>query len=207
MGTAILRMLPSLCMALYFAWIVFATTLRMPNSSATPSLPANLQGRIVQINLSDGGVPKQSVPSVQIDKEGLVGDRQKNLKHHGGPDRAVCLWSAEIIQMLQAEGHPITSGAAGENITVAGLDWQQLTPGVQLQLGDSVLLEITDYAQPCRTIACYFKLRRYSRISQKRHPGMSRLYTRVLTTGSISVEDQIRCVPETAVRAEDSIIF
>lgn len=89
-----------------------------------------MQGQIVQINLSDGGVPKQSVPSAQVETSGLVGDRQRNLKHHGGPDRAVCLWSAEIIQMLKEEGHPIAPGAAGENITVAGLDWQQLIPGV-----------------------------------------------------------------------------
>ncbi len=152
-----------------------------------------MQGQIVQINLSDGGVPKQSVPSAQVETSGLVGDRQRNLKHHGGPDRAVCLWSAEIIQMLQEEGHPIAPGTAGENITVAGagLDWQQLIPGVQLKLGNSVLLEITDYAQPCRTIAHYFKLRRYGRISQKRYPGMSRLYTKVLSTGSVSVGDKL----------------
>jgi len=152
-----------------------------------------MQGRIVQINLSDGGVPKQSVPSAQIEKNGLVGDRQKNLKHHGGPDRAVCLWSSEIIQALQKEGHPISLGDAGENITVAGLDWQQLIPGVQLKLGKSVLLEITDYAQPCRTIARYFKLRRYGRISQKQYPGMSRLYARVLSTGRVNVGDLTNC--------------
>ena len=52
--------------------------------------------KIVQINISDGGVPKLPVPEVMIESTGLVGDRQKNLKHHGGPDRAVCLWSLEL---------------------------------------------------------------------------------------------------------------
>lgn len=165
----------------------------MPQSHSTQSPLTNLQGRIVQINVSDGGVPKQSVPSVQINQEGLVGDRQKNFKHHGGPDRAVCLWSTDIIDMLQAEGHPIEPGAAGENITVAGLDWQQLIPGIRLQLGEKVLVEITDYAQPCRTIARYFKLRRYGRISQRRNPGMSRLYAKVLEDGCVSVGDNIHC--------------
>ncbi|WP_299493549.1 MOSC domain-containing protein [Acaryochloris sp. IP29b_bin.137] len=163
----------------------------MPNLDSASTSLSKLQGQVIQINVSDGGVPKKSVPSAHIDVEGLVGDRQKNLKHHGGPDRAICLWSAEIIEMLQGEGHPIRPGAAGENITVAGLDWQQLIPGVQLQLGDSVRLEITDYAQPCRTIARYFKLRCYGRISQKRHPGMSRLYTRVLASGNVSLGDSI----------------
>lgn len=180
-------------MALCFEWMICVDTMTMPNLHASQSPVTNLQGRIIQINLSDGGVPKQSVPSVQINKEGLVGDRQQNLKHHGGPDRAVCLWSAEIIDMLQAEGHPIEPGAAGENITVAGLDWQQLIPGIQLQLGERVRLEITDYAQPCRTIARYFKLRRYGRISQKRNPGTSRLYAKVLEDGLVNVGDSITC--------------
>ena len=161
----------------------------MPDLPLAYSSFTNTQGHIVQINLSDGGVPKQSVPKAQIEKDGLVGDHQKNLKHHGGPDRAVCLWSTEIIQVLQEEGHPIAPGDSGENITLTGLDWCHLIPGVQLKLGDSVLLQVTDYAQPCRTIAHYFQLRHYGRISQKRHPGMSRLYTKVLSTGIVREGD------------------
>jgi MOSC domain-containing protein YiiM len=42
-----------------------------------------------QINVSDGGVPKHPVFEAKISKEGVEGDRQKNLKVHGGPDRAV----------------------------------------------------------------------------------------------------------------------
>ena len=37
---------------------------------------------------------------------------------HGGPERALCLFSLERILELQAEGHPIFPGAAGENITI-----------------------------------------------------------------------------------------
>ncbi|MEM8638293.1 MAG: MOSC domain-containing protein [Cyanobacteria bacterium P01_G01_bin.54] len=148
-------------------------------------------GHIAQINLSDGGVPKLPVPEVEITLAGLVGDRQKNLKYHGGPDRAVCLWSAEIIQTLQAEGHPLEPGSTGENITIAGLDWPSVTPGQQLQLGDRVQLLVTDYAAPCRTIARYFTGRRYSRISQKRNPGLSRLYARVLSPGKVQCGDAV----------------
>ena len=149
-------------------------------------------GQIVQINISDGGTPKHPIPKVQITPEGLIGDRQRNLKYHGGPDRAVCLWSAEIIQTLQNEGHSIEAGSAGENITIAGLTWEQLVPDVQLQLGDTVRLLITDYAAPCRHISRYFSDRRYSRISQKHYPGISRLYARVLAPGTISVGNNVQ---------------
>lgn len=147
---------------------------------------------IVQINISDGGTPKLPISRAQITFNGLVGDRQRNLKYHGGPDRAVCLWSADIIQTLQNEGHPIKSGSAGENITVAGLVWKLLCPDTQLQLGDTVRLLVTDYAAPCRHIGKYFCDRRYSRISQKQYPGLSRLYARVLSPGTVQIGDPVQ---------------
>ncbi|MEM6255014.1 MAG: MOSC domain-containing protein [Cyanobacteria bacterium P01_D01_bin.156] len=147
--------------------------------------------RIIQINISDGGVPKRPIPEVEITLEGLLGDRQRNLKYHGGPDRAVCLWSADIIQTLQNEGHPIQSGSAGENITITGLSWEKLVPNTQVHLGNTVQLRITDYAPPCRKISKYFSDRRHSRISQKHYPGVSRLYARVLTPGVVSTGDQV----------------
>lgn len=146
---------------------------------------------IIQLNISDGGIPKLPIPKAQITSDGLIGDRQRNLKYHGGPDRAVCIWSADIIQMLQAEGHPIQAGSAGENITVAGLPWQQLGPDTQLQLGATVRLLVTDYAPPCRNIGKYFSDRRYSRISQKQYPGTSRLYARVVAPGVVSLGNRV----------------
>lgn len=151
-----------------------------------------LVAHIVQINVSNGGTPKLPVPTAEITQAGLIGDRQRNLKYHGGPDRAVCLWSAEIIQSLQHDGHPIQSGSAGENITVAGLPWNEIGPKTQLKLGDTVCLVVTDYAPPCRTISKCFIDRRYSRISQKHYPGSSRLYARVLTPGIVSIGNRVQ---------------
>ncbi len=57
--------------------------------------------RVFQINISDGGVPKLPVQSVEVTADGLAGDRQRNLKYHGGPDRAVCLYSLDRLLALQ----------------------------------------------------------------------------------------------------------
>ncbi|WP_035992950.1 MOSC domain-containing protein [Leptolyngbya sp. KIOST-1] len=149
-----------------------------------------LVGRVAQINVSAGGVPKRSVPQAQVTLAGLSGDRQRNLKFHGGPDRALCLWSLEVIESLRVEGHPIAPGSAGENLTLAGLDWTVLGPGHQLQLGEQVWIEITDYAPPCRTVMRWFRDRRYSRISQRHYPGSSRLYARVLQPGALAAGDR-----------------
>ncbi|MFN2109684.1 MAG: MOSC domain-containing protein, partial [Anaerolineae bacterium] len=80
------------------------------------------QAMIFQINISHGGVPKLAVRSAEVTELGLVGDTHNNTKVHGGPTRALCLYSLERILALQAEGHPIFAGSTGENLTLAGLD-------------------------------------------------------------------------------------
>lgn len=146
-------------------------------------------GHVASLNISDGGVPKLPVPSATFTARGLVGDRQRNLKYHGGPRRAVCLWSLERIVALQGEGHPVAPGTTGENVTLSGLDWALVVPGASIRLGDEVALEITGYTVPCRTIRGSFVMHRTGRVSQKRHPGWSRVYAAVLQEGVVHVGD------------------
>ena len=82
-----------------------------------------MEGRIFQLNVSNGGVPKLPVREALLTPDGLEGDRQAHPQIHGGPERALCLYALERILELQAEGHPIYPGSIGENITVCGLDW------------------------------------------------------------------------------------
>ena len=145
-----------------------------------------------QVSLSAGGVPKHAVPAAQVTRNGLAGDRQRNRKIHGGPDRAVCLYSMEVIHTLRAEGHSIGPGSAGENVTIAGLDWARLVPGDRLFLGDQVQLEITSYTSPCRVNGQWFKDGNFERMAQDSHPGSSRLYARVLAEGIVRQGDQVR---------------
>ena len=121
----------------------------------------------------------------------MAGDRQRNLKYHGGPDRALCLYSLERIEALAAEGHPIGVGTTGENVTLAGVEWNRVAPGAQLRLGGRLLIEITDFTKPCRTIQGSFSGRRSGRVSQKTHPGWSRVYARVLAEGTVRVGDTV----------------
>lgn len=151
-----------------------------------------MDGYIFQLNCSDGGVPKGAVREARLTPTGLEGDRQEQLKIHGGPERALCLYAIEHIAELQEEGHPIFPGSIGENVTVGGLDWSALKPGSRLALGDEVIIEISSYAGPCSTIAASFTNGKFKRISQKKHPGQSRLYARVLQTGRLEVGQAVR---------------
>lgn len=159
----------------------------MLNETGRPPYP-----HVHQINVSDGGVPKQPVFEAKVEKQGMEGDRQRNLKVHGGPDRALCLFSLELIERLQDEGHPIDAGSSGENLTLAGLDWEKLGPGAQLNIGPDVRLEVTRYCAPCDVNAQWFREGDFKRISQKANPGWSRLYARVLAEGIVRPGDAVK---------------
>jgi MOSC domain-containing protein YiiM len=149
-------------------------------------------GRIVQISVSRGGLPKTAVPAARVTIDGVAGDAHCDREHHGGPDRAVCLFALEALDALRAEGHAVVPGALGENVTVQGLAWDAVTPGVHLLLGAQVRVAVTSYTSPCLNIAAAFRDRNYARVSQKRHPGWSRVYARVLTEGTIAAGDPVR---------------
>ena len=147
-------------------------------------------GVIQNINISDGGVPKHSISHAVVNALGIEGDGHSNTKSHGGPMRALCLFSSELQEALNAEGHTITPGDLGENITISGLDWNLVTPGRRFQLG-SVSIEITEYTAPCYKIGAYFKDEDFTRIDQEKNPGWSRVYARIVDSGELSLNENV----------------
>lgn len=154
-----------------------------------------MSGRVHQVSVSNGGVPKRAVPSARVMREGLEGDWQEDRKHHGGPERAVCLFSLEVIERLRGEGHPIGPGTTGENLTVAGVAWARVGPGTRMVIGEGeerVELEVTSHAAPCSTIRESFKDLDSKRIKQELHAGESRVYSRVVREGLVRTGDAVR---------------
>ncbi|MDG1840743.1 MAG: MOSC domain-containing protein [Crocinitomicaceae bacterium] len=147
--------------------------------------------KVISININkNGGVPKHPVASAYVNKLNVVGDKQNDKKHHGGENRAVCLFSFELIMQLKKEGHPIFSGSTGENITIQGIDWNLMKLGARLSLGE-VEIELTGPTSPCKTISNSFKEGDFSRISEKKHPGWSRWYAKVLKEGDIRINEEV----------------
>ncbi len=154
-----------------------------------------MTARIFQLAISPGGVPKQAVRSAVVGELGLEGDGHNEAADHGGPERAICLYSLERIAALQAEGHPIWPGATGENVTVVGLDWSALATGTQLALGGEVIVELTECTPPCRSIMYAFADLKFSRISEKAHPGWSRYYSKIVRGGTLRVAQPVTIIP------------
>lgn len=162
------------------------------------------EGHLERIHISDGGAPKISVSSADVGSRGLSGDRQATRAHHGRPFQAVSLYSEELIEALAAEGHPIEPGAVGENLLLSGIDWGALRPGVRLLVApphdraalvevppEPVVLELSAWAPPCKTIAPAFTDRRFDRIDHDKHPGWARAYAWVLRGGTVAFGSRV----------------
>jgi len=174
--------------------LVMSATATLRASESVPSAPP---GTVVGLNSGSGGVPKTAVESVDVDFTGVVGDVQATRKHHGRPFQALSLWSAEVIEALVAEGHQLRPGAAGENVTVSGIEWSRVRPGARLLIG-SVVCDVWAYAVPCRQLAHLFADRDFGRIHHERDRGnggaSSRVYATVVRPGSIRTGDPVSFV-------------
>ena len=174
--------------AVWTAWQAAGPALR-----AAGQLPGTATGRVVQLNVSDGGLPKLPVPRAAIGWRGMEGDRQATRQHHGRPFQALCLWSQEVIDAFRADGHPLAPGLAGENVTVRGLPWPDVRPGVRLRVG-TALCEVSAYAIPCSQNKAWFTDGRFDLMHHDRGP-VSRVYATVLEPGEVATGDAVVLEP------------
>jgi len=158
-----------------------------------PSDP--LTGVVVGLHANpNGGVPKHPVPTLQVHSLGCHGDRQNDRRHHGGPNRAVCLMAEEVLADLVAEGHPIHPGSTGENLLIAGIAPGAYAPGVRLNFEGDVVLEITTDAPPCKTISASFIGGTFRALSHKRQATVTRWYARVVAEGTLALGQSVTCL-------------
>lgn len=113
-----------------------------------------MRGSVISVNLSKGGVPKLPVSSAQANSLGLEGDGHAHPRFHGGPFKALLLIAQEDLDHLQALGFDVFPGALGENLTVQGLDFRQLRPGMRFRAGP-VVIQLTTLRVPCATLDRY----------------------------------------------------
>jgi MOSC domain-containing protein YiiM len=154
------------------------------------TIEPGVEGVVASVNRNSGGVPKPPVDGAPILARGLEGDGHHEPEPvHGGPDAAVSLYAQEAVERVREDGHAAFPGAYGENLTLLGIDWAALAPGVVLAIGDGpegARLELTRYAAPCQTIGHWFTDRRIARIAVGPHPADARWYARVLREGPVT---------------------
>ena len=147
-----------------------------------------MRGVLAQLNVSPGGMPKRPVLFARVTAGGVEGDRQRNLKYHGGPDRAVCLYSEELYDELRDAGIDLSAGSVGENFTTRGLDLRRLAKGDRLRVGADCEIELTDVRVPCR------QLKMWDPELPELIVGRSGWVARVLRAGVVKPGDEIEVI-------------
>jgi MOSC domain-containing protein YiiM len=167
-------------------------------------------GRVVQINVSRGGIPKYAIAQGSAGPLGLEGDAVAHPQIHGGPVQALLLIASEAVDALAARGYPVFYGALGENITTAGIDPRSWRAGQQYRVG-AAEIELTKPRAPCATLDVYGQDRDGVKIQQAIYDsavrrgdpssafwGMSGFYARVLRPGAILAGDPIVLLSDVA---------
>jgi len=104
--------------------------------------------------LETTGIYKSSFQGpVKITTLGIAEDFIGSPKHHGGPDQAVYVYSAEDYAWWSRElGRELAPGTFGDNLTISGIESSDFNIGDRLILGN-VILEATAPRIPCSTLA------------------------------------------------------
>ncbi len=98
------------------------------------------------------GICKNSVEEAFLSKTGFNGDGVADLLHHGGPDRAVCVYPFEHYARWNEElKTTLPPSTFGENLTVTSMLEESVHIGDIYRLGDATI-QITQGRVPCSTI-------------------------------------------------------
>lgn len=97
-------------------------------------------------------IQKEPVQEVYLSVDGFQGDEVADKKHHGGPDRAVCLYPYEHYAFWEQEfSTRLPKAAFGENLTVSYMLEKDIFIGDIFRIGDAVV-QVTQGRVPCHTI-------------------------------------------------------
>jgi MOSC domain-containing protein YiiM len=123
------------------------------------------------------GMVKREMDTVVFEKGWGI----KDDAHAGKWHRQVSLLAGESIDTVKEKLPSLKNGAFAENIITRDIDLSQVKIGDQLQLGDEVLLEITQIGKKCHNDGCVIKKATGNCIMPKEG-----LFAKVLQGGSLA---------------------
>lgn len=132
------------------------------------------------------------------------GDGQGDLVHHGGVEKAVCVYPSEHYPFWENElKRPLSNGSFGENLTLRGLTEEAVCIGDTFKIGEAVV-QVSQPRQPCFKLSLVHELKQLPVIMQD--TGYTGFYFRVLQEGLVSASDSLVRIsrPELAISATEA---
>ncbi len=148
--------------------------------------PAKYRGKFVST-----GIFKESVRgSVKVNEFNLEGDRQADLRVHGGYYKAVYVYPSEHYDFWRAEfpGMEIPYGMFGENLTTEGLLEKDALVGDRYRIGTAEFA-VTQPRVPCFKLGIRFG--RFDIIKRFAKSGRSGFYLAIVKQGELKASNRI----------------
>jgi MOSC domain-containing protein YiiM len=154
-------------------------------------------GTVLQVSVSQGGIPKFAISSAEATEIGIAGDTWRH-PFHGGRRKAILVITIEGIDELVSQGFTLFPGALGENLTTRGLDRRELRIGHRFKVGDAEI-ELTHIRTPCATLDVYgsgiraaiYDARVQAGDPESQRWGLSGFYASVVRPGTVRAGDSI----------------
>ena len=127
----------------------------------------------------------------------LDGDRQSDLRVHGGARKAVYIYPSEHYEFWRGElpGVELPWGAFGENLTTIGLREDEVRIGDRIAIG-SAEFQVTQSRQPCFKLGIRFG--RDDMLARFIASDRSGFYVSVVREGEVGAGDAIAIVERAA---------
>ncbi len=168
-------------------------TLLSVNVAMPTQMPVLHRGRPITSGIAKSPV---DVATLTLDWENLSGDGQADLSVHGGPDKAVYAYSADLWPAWERDiGRPFGPASFGENLTVSGVTEADVCVGDRWIWGDAEM-EVCQPRSPCFKLTLHAGTAEVGRVM--RQSGRSGWYLRVVRTGTVPTSGTIAVVPHPA---------
>jgi MOSC domain-containing protein YiiM len=137
------------------------------------------------------GIYKEPVAGrVPLRRLNLDGDRQADLRVHGGPDKAVYAYPSEFYELWSRERPELDFGPGtfGENLTTQGLLDEDVSVGDRFRIGTAELV-VTQPRLPCFKLG--IKMGRDRFVTEFLERGLYGFYLAVAREGEVEAGDPI----------------
>ncbi|HYA86155.1 MAG TPA: MOSC domain-containing protein [Nitrospirota bacterium] len=134
-----------------------------------------------------------SIPLV-LSEEGFEGDGVGDLKHHGGSDKAVCVYAIDHYEHWEKIlGRKMPDAAFGENLSVTDMNEDNVCIGNIYRAGTATV-QVSQPRQPCSTLAARYGREDFVKLVVD--SGRTGFYLRVLEGGRVSSGDVLSLVEQ-----------
>jgi len=140
----------------------------------------------------DSAICKQAVDEAYLATDGFRGDGVADLRYHGGPDRAVCVYPYEHYALWEKEiNQKLPSAAFGENLTLTNMLEKNVCIGDIYKVGDAIV-QIAQGRVPCSTITK--RLGNPILLKKMVQTGFTGYLCRVLEEGTVRKDSRIELI-------------